>query len=84
MPHPSEEMVNIRVQTTGKTRPGSGRMRGEERWGSVWRAMRLKPGLMHAGELSANQVLRNACDNLKDVCEHMKATIKDEVAKKVK
>ncbi len=29
---------------------------------------------MSAGEISATQALRNACEDLKDVCNHMKAT----------
>mmetsp|Transcript_1281 Transcript_1281/g.3464 ORF Transcript_1281/g.3464 Transcript_1281/m.3464 type:complete len:103 (-) Transcript_1281:159-467(-) len=46
MPHPSEELVNLRVQTTG--------------------------------EVSATQVLRTSCEDLKDVCVHIKSVIKAE------
>ena len=31
------------------------------------------------GELTATQALRNACDDLKDVCVHIKATFKKEL-----
>mmetsp|Transcript_37069 Transcript_37069/g.93500 ORF Transcript_37069/g.93500 Transcript_37069/m.93500 type:complete len:98 (-) Transcript_37069:361-654(-) len=50
MPHPTEEVVNIRVQTTG--------------------------------EVAASQALRGACEDLKDVTEHMLTTFKAAVQAK--
>eukprot|EP00798_Chlamydomonas_sp_ICE-L_P015976 gene15976-22106_t len=48
MPHPSEELVNVRIQTTG--------------------------------EVTATQALRTSCDDLRDVCGHMRSTFKDALA----
>ncbi|EIE22071.1 RBP11-like subunits of RNA polymerase [Coccomyxa subellipsoidea C-169] len=46
IPHPSEKVVNLRIQTTG--------------------------------EISAVEALRQACQSLKQVCEHIKATFQEE------
>mmetsp|Transcript_7948 Transcript_7948/g.15465 ORF Transcript_7948/g.15465 Transcript_7948/m.15465 type:complete len:98 (-) Transcript_7948:185-478(-) len=49
MPHPSEELVNIRVQTTG--------------------------------EITSNQALKTACEDLKQVCSHMSSVLESSIAK---
>lgn len=46
IPHPSEKVVNLRIQTTG--------------------------------EISAVEALRQACQSLKQVCEHIKTTFQKE------
>ncbi|KAJ9523974.1 hypothetical protein QJQ45_022375 [Haematococcus lacustris] len=48
MPHPTEEIVNIRVQTTG--------------------------------EVSAHQALRDACEDVKDVAQHIASTFQSALA----
>ncbi|EFJ45440.1 hypothetical protein VOLCADRAFT_63657 [Volvox carteri f. nagariensis] len=48
MPHPSEELVNLRVQTTG--------------------------------QITAMQAVKAACEDMQQVCDHMRSTLSKAVA----
>jgi DNA-directed RNA polymerase subunit L len=70
MPHPTEEVVNIRVQTTGECRLTC-------QLGVP--LLLLTPAYSCAGEMTAVDALRGACQECQKVCNHISTQFKDAV-----
>ena len=76
IPHPSEAVVNMRVQTTGKEK-GREREREREREGDdacrppTPHDLSIPVPLSPPGEISAAEALRQACVDLKAACGHV-------------
>lgn len=70
IPHPAEALVNIRVQTTGRC------WLGVSQFAKVVHVL-FAIHILSAGEVSATEALRGACQSLKGVCLHAKQTFRD-------
>jgi len=75
MPHPTEHVVNLRVQTTGALRVSEAAV--QLRANHTRQSHRSHPRrplhqtTRNPGEITAAQAVRTACADLKQVCQHI-------------